>query len=264
MELSSMTSPAFGALLAGDAPVVALLPVGSVEPHGPHLPLGTDTTISWAACRQAVGLLRARGVAPVIAPAVPFGVTECAAAFPGALSVSAEALGAYLRAVVDALLRAGAARVCLVNNHLEPAHDAAVREAVRGEPRAVVACPLERRFARTLTPEFKRGECHAGRYETSIVLAAAPELVDEPTRAALPEVPISLSEQLGRGITDFREMGLARAYAGAPALASSAEGEAILAALAEMITAVVCESLDAPDAAPPDPAPPATADIHDE
>jgi len=42
--------------------------------------------------------------------------------------------------------------------------------------RASVASPLERRFARLLSDEFKRGECHAGQYETSIVLAHAPAL----------------------------------------------------------------------------------------
>jgi creatinine amidohydrolase len=135
--------------------------------------------------------------------------------------------------------------VCLVNNHLEPAHDAAVRGAVAGFPpgRASAATPLERRFARTLSEEFKRGACHAGQYETSILLAADPGVVRETIRQGLPEVDISLSENLKRGVEHFVGMGLTKGYAGSPAQASVAEGEAMLARLAEMIDLTVHESL---------------------
>ena len=246
MKLAELTSPALAALVADGRPVVALVPVGSTEPHGPHLPLATDAIISEAACARAVAALDAAGVAAVVAPSVPYGVTECASGFAGAVSVPAAVLTAYLGAVVDGLLGQGLAHVCLVNNHLEPEHDAAVRAAAAGETRAgrvSVACPLTRRWARTLSAEFKSGACHAGRYETSIVQAAAPALVDEAARAALPEVPISLSEQLGAGVSTFAAMGMDRAYAGAPAAATAAEGDEQLARLAEMIVTEVRESL---------------------
>jgi creatinine amidohydrolase len=186
------------------------------------------------------------GVTALIAPAVPYGVTECATGFAGAVSVPAAVLTAYLAAVVDGLLAQGLAHVCLVNNHLEPEHDNAVRAAAAGEGRAgraSVACPLTRRWARTLSAEFKSGACHAGRYETSIVQAAAPALVDEVARAALPEVPISLSEKLKAGVTTFAAMGMQNAYAGAPAAATAAEGEEQLRQLAAMIVAEVREAL---------------------
>ena len=236
--MSELTSPTYGALRR----IVALVPVGSVEPHGPHLPLGTDTTISVGAARRAAARLEAAGYAALVAPAVPYGVTECAKAFPGAVSVPAEVLTAYLGAVIDGLVTAGAAHVCLVNNHLEPAHVAAVAAATLGRP-ASHACPTTRRWARTLSDEFKSGACHAGRYETSLVLAEAPALVDEAARAGLVEVPVSLSERLGAGVTDFREMGLARAYAGDPAEATAEEGEALMERLAAMVYAEVVEAL---------------------
>ncbi len=245
--LAAHTTETLRALITAGPPVVALVPVGSVEPHGPHLTLLTDVVISQGACERAVPALATRGLAAVIAPAVPYGVTDCAEGFTGAVSVPAAVLTAYLRAVIDGLLATGLAHVCLVNNHLEPAHDAAVRAAIVGVApgRASVACPLTRRWARTLSPEFKSGACHAGRYETSIVLAQAPGGVDEAARAALPEVPISLSEQLGQGVATFAAMGMARAYAGAPAAATAAEGEALLARLAEMVVGEVTDALAA-------------------
>jgi creatinine amidohydrolase len=170
-------------------------------------------------------------------------VTECAAQFPGAVSVSADALGSYLRAVAEGFLAAGAAHVCVVNNHLEPAHDRAVRDGVAGVEHISVACPLTRRWARTLSDEFKSGACHAGRYETSLILAADPGLVDESARAGLPEVPISLSDKLRAGVTDFVDMGLSRAYAGDPAAATAGEGDELLDRLGEMIATEVIEAL---------------------
>jgi creatinine amidohydrolase len=237
--LARHTTVSFAALLGSGRTVVALVPVGSTEPHGPHLPLGTDVVISEAACAAAAAELAARGFAPVVAPSVGYGVTDCAAGFAGAVSIPAEALTSMLRAIAAGLVAAGVHHVCLVNNHLEPAHDEAVRAAAG--PRVSVACPLTRRWARTLTSEFKSGACHAGRYETSIVLAADPSQVDDDVRAALPEEPISLSAGLAAGLHTFVEMGMARAYAGAPALASAEEGAMSIAALAAMVVAEVVE-----------------------
>jgi creatinine amidohydrolase len=246
MRAERMTTESMRALLEGGRRVAALVPVGSVEPHGPHLPLGTDTVISEAAADRAVVLLAARQVTAIVAPAVPYGVTHYASGFAGAVSVSEDALQAFLRAVVRAWLDAGCAHVCLVNNHLEPEHDAAVRRAVAegfAPGSASVASPLTRRWARTLSAEFKSGACHAGRYETSLVLAATPGAVDMDAARALPDLDISLSRGIAEGKTTFAAMGIERAYTGSPRQASAEEGEALLALLAEMIAGEVSDAL---------------------
>jgi len=241
--IEKMNSPQFGAL-AETGTMIVLLPVGSVEPHGPHMSLATDTVISVGACRAAALILEREGLTPVIAPPIPYGVTECAAAFPGAISVPAETLTAMVGAIADAYLAAGALHVCLVNNHLEPGQDAAITAAAAGRTSVSVACPLQRQWGRTLTAEFKSGACHAGQYETSIILACDPSLVDYAKCSELPEVPISLSEKLGAGISDFEEMGLEQAYAGSPAAASATEGRTTLEALGAMIVGQVQASLE--------------------
>jgi creatinine amidohydrolase len=246
LRLGELTTEALASMLER-GPVVALVPVGSVEPHGPHLPLATDAIIGDAAAARAAVRLAGRGVTALVAPPVAYGVTAFAEGFAGAVSVAPAALTAFLRAVVEGLLATGFAHVALVNNHLEPAHDAAVRAAVAGLPaaRASVACPLARRWARTLSAEFRSGACHAGQYETSLVLAAAPELVDADVAAALPDVPVSLSDGIRAGRASFRTMGLDRAYAGAPSAASAEEGRALTELLATMIATEVEEALAA-------------------
>jgi creatinine amidohydrolase len=245
-RLGDHTTEALRVALASGRPVAALVPVGSVEPHGPHLPLATDTIIGEAAADRAVARLAEKGVAALVAPAVPYGVTRFAEGFAGAISVPAEVLTSFLRAVAQGYLGAGFAHVCLVNNHLEPAHDAAVRAAVADLPAgsASVACPLARRWARTLSPEFKSGACHAGRYETSLVLAASPGAVDEAARASLPDLDVSLSQGILAGKASFLAMGMDRAYTGAPARATGAEGEEMLDRLAAMIATEVIEALE--------------------
>jgi len=243
--LARMTSPEFAALVGAGRKVVALVPVGSTEPHGPHLALATDVVISEAACARAADALDLDGLAAVIAPSVGYGVTDCAEGFAGAVSIDAATLTAFLRGVARGLLAAGCAHVCLVNNHLEPAHDAAVRAAADGAAAGTisVACPLTRHWARTLTPEFKSGACHAGQYETSIVMAADATLVDDAARVALAPVPISLSDGLRAGKATFAAMGLDRAYAGDPAAATAAEGDATLDLLAAMIVGEVTAAI---------------------
>jgi creatinine amidohydrolase len=247
VDLGDLTSTKVGELLQGSRPCVALVPVGSVEPHGPHLPLSTDTMIGAKAIDFAAQALLDRDVVALAGPPVGYGVTDFAQGFPGAVSIPARALAAFVGAVAGGYLEAGFAHVCLVNNHLEPAHDAALREAIQGLPqgRASVASPLERRFGRTLSDEFKSGACHAGRYETSLVLVARPDLVDAAAMSELPPLSTSLSEGIKAGRKSFREMGLDRAYTGAPGEATLAEGNELYQKLSQMIVTLVLEGLAA-------------------
>ncbi len=226
-------------------PVVILLPVGAIEPHGPHLPLDTDVVISRTACERAAQALVARDIFTLVAPEIAYGVTDFARDFSGAVTVPSATFAAYLRGVVDGWLGTGAAHVCIVNNHLEPAHDDAVRESIAGftSRQASVASPLTRKWGRTLSDEFKRGACHAGEYETSMLQAVDPSAVREDVRRALPPVDVSLSDGIAQGRNSFTEMGMSRSYCGDPARATAAHGDEMLARLAEMIVGEVTAAL---------------------
>lgn len=226
------------------AGAVAIVPVGSVEPHGPHLPLDTDTTISVTCAMRAADRLAAEGsVSAVVAPSVAYGVTDYASGFAGAVGVPADVLTSMLRAIARSLHATGFVHVCFVNNHLEPAHDVAVRAACEGfaEGSVSVACPLSRRWGRTLSDEFKRGDCHAGRYETSLVLAAEGRV--RASMGELPSLGLSLSDAIKEGKATFAEIGMTRAYTGAPRDATRAEGEELYEKLVTMVVTEIREAL---------------------
>jgi creatinine amidohydrolase len=205
-------------------------------------------------------VLSSRGRPALVAPTVAYGVTRYARGFRGAIGISESTLIALLDEVATGLLDDGFAHVAFVNNHLEPEHVAAIERATaaliesRGPSAVSFPNQLGKRFGRTLTAEFKRGDCHAGSYETSLVLAARPELVAHEIAGALPPLSISLSKAIrdaaGAEVT-FSAIGMDRAYTGAPAEGSAAEGEETYARLVEMITTVVEEALSAPSTRSP-------------
>lgn len=250
LRLGDLTTEECAALLRSPHPV-ALLPVGSTEPHGPHLPLATDAILSERVCEVAAARLREGGVTAVAVPALAYGVTRYAAGFAGAISLSPDTTEKVVEELCAAYLAAGFARVCVVNNHLEPAHVESLARAVARVPGALFANQLTRRWGRTLSDEFRRGDCHAGSYETSLVLAARPDLVRDEVRAGLAPVPISLSVAIREGRHTFVEMGADRAYFGTPAAATREEGDDLYLRLATMVTTEVRAALDLADEASP-------------
>jgi creatinine amidohydrolase len=216
---------------------VALWPVGAIEPHGPHAPLGTDTLISVGMCERAAQRL---GDA-VVLPPLPFGVTAYGAAFAGAVGISEATLRAIVLDVAASLRVQGFRRLVIVNNHFEPEQVTTLRAAAQ-EAGALYLDLLRRRHAERLTAEFRRGSCHAGRYETSLVLADAPQLVDREAMARLPAVEVDMPAAIAAGRTDFGAMGMEQAYCGAPAEATADEGRATFETLTDLLVELVREA----------------------
>ena len=237
------TEEAARALRAG---TVLLLPIGSLEAHGPHLPLETDVIIAVETARRAGNALAARGIPALLLPPLAYATAECARAFPGTVSAPPESLTAQVGAIARALAPAGGPLLCLVNSHLEPAHLRALRAAVsdaEGSGCGVVFPDQTRRpHVEALGEEFRQGGGHAGGYETSLVLAAGGR-VDETVRRGLDPNPADLAAALRSGPADFRALGGERAYFGDPAAASREEGDRLYALLAAMIAETAASAL---------------------
>jgi creatinine amidohydrolase len=222
----------YGYLAYPDVPdgAVHVLPCGAVEPHGPHAPLVTDTLISLGICHRAAK--RLEGEIPVLVlPPVHYGVTRYAAAFPGTVSIGEDTLRALVTEIASSV-----GTIVLVNSHFEPEQVETLRST--GLP----LLDLTRRAqAERLTEEFRSGSCHAGRYETSLVLADRPELVHADRMRALEERHVDLPAAIRAGQTDFVALGMDQAYCGSPAEASAEEGRETFETLADMLVELIRE-----------------------
>lgn len=220
---------------------MALLPIGSTEAHGPHLPLSVDVVIAEEVCRRVALRL---GTDVVQFPAVAYALTDFAAPFPGTVTLSAGTAGAMLEEVLRGVAAAGFELVAVINHHLEPAHfrlvhDAAKRAAAASGRRVLVPDHRRPPLGPALGDEFMHGGSHAGRYETSLMLAAAPELVDEGVSRGLEEIAVDLPSAIKGGARTFLDCGGTSAYFGAPAQATAQEGHRLFELLAEATAEII-------------------------
>lgn len=218
-RLDSLSWPEVASRAADSLLVV---PVGSTEQHGPHLPLGTDSAVAVALAER---LAAGRGDV-VVAPPLPFGSAGEHAGFAGTLSIGAVAL----ELVIVELVRSADAfsGVVLVSGHggnAEPL--AAAVRTLRAEGRRVLSWQ----------PKIPGGDAHAGRTETSLMLALAPESV------RVESVEAGDVRPLATVIGALRRGGVAAVSSngvlGDPAGASGEEGGRLLDSLAADLVAAV-------------------------
>lgn len=154
-----------------------VLPVGAMEAHGPHLPLGSDLLQAEATAKDL-----ARRVRCVVAPGIPYGVCPGTRGFPGTVSISPGTLARLTEDLTEGFYRTGFRKFLILSGHGAAAHMAALREGVgtvvsrHPEVRAAVLCDYE--FVYELRgKDAPATDGHAGLLETSRVMALAPEQV---------------------------------------------------------------------------------------
>jgi creatinine amidohydrolase len=204
------------------ADTILAVPIGSTEQHGRHLPLGTDSDVALALAER---LARARADV-LVAPVLPYGSAGEHAGFAGTLSIGAPAL----ELVVVELVRSASAfaGVVVVSGHGGNAAPLAAAVArLRTEGRAVLAW----------SPRIAGGDAHAGRTETSMLLALAPAAVrlDAAEPGDVRPLPALIGELRRCGVAAVSPNGVL----GDPRGASAGEGRRILDELAADLAAAV-------------------------
>ncbi|MCV7439264.1 mycofactocin biosynthesis peptidyl-dipeptidase MftE [Mycobacterium seoulense] len=212
-ELAMATS----SQLSGTSPSI-LVPLGSTEQHGPHLPLDTDTRIAIAVASGARPRLDGDWL---VAPAIAYGASGEHQSFAGTISIGTEALTMLL--VEYGRSAAGwARRLVFVNGH--GGNVGALTAAVarlRAEGRDAGWCPCLARG----------GDAHAGHTETSLLLHISPGAVLADRWLAGNRAPLSelLPPMRRGGVAAVSPVGVL----GDPTTATAAEGERILAEMVD-------------------------------
>ncbi|UUX49205.1 creatininase family protein [Nisaea acidiphila] len=244
------------------ARTIAVLPVGAVEQHGPHLPLSTDILITEAVL-DAAAVLLADDVTVLVLPSQAVGLSPEHMSFAGTLSHRAETLIASWTEIGHSVAAAGLRKLILLNSHGgQPQVVDIVTQCLRSEAGllAVRANTFRFELPENLISERERSfGLHGGQIETALMLAIAPELVrrelisDFPNRAedlaaGNKRLGLSGAGGLAWNAEDLNPSGAT----GAASLATAEDGAAILTAYGHQLAELIGDVADWPlsDGAP--------------
>lgn len=160
---------------------ICIVPVGAVEQHGHHLPLGCDTYIAQEMACRAVKVLQDRGASAVVGPAIPYGVHPEAMHYPGSVQIRPTTMVVLIKEVCQCLHDMGFRKIMLLMGHDAniPPMQVALQE-LQIEQEMDVMCvnwllPHLKDQKEIFPTEYPDG--HGGARETSRALAAFPQLV---------------------------------------------------------------------------------------
>ena len=188
MILEQITMDDFSAGLHKTRTVV--IPCGSVEEHGPHLPLGTDTVHVYEVCKEA-----AKRITVFVAPPLFYGVCRSSRNHPGTVGISASSLRAVAADLVSDLYRQGLRHFLIISGHASSLQLSCLTEV--GEKlileypdiRVAVLSILDLAMAAWQDVIVTKDDSHAGEVETSVMLHLRPKWVGAARPREWPQFP---------------------------------------------------------------------------
>ena len=236
---------------------LVILPVGVVEEHGAHLPLGLDSFAAEVYAGAAAPHLEEKGYDVVIAPTVSYGVAHQALDFPGTLTLRAETLTSLVVDIGHSLARHQLDRLVLLNGHRDLTHMKALDEArdilvseksaqvlcvgFASDPAVTGACYRDgvHELSQSSRPDR---EGHGGEWETSLALYGFPEMVKQELIEQL-EPNFDYDADAFRNETrDYWSLTDGRGYFGSPQSGSVETGRKIVAIRGRNIARVILQA----------------------
>ena len=240
--------------LARAGKALVILPVGVVEEHGAHLPLGLDSFAAEAYAGAAAPHLEEKGYEVIVAPTINYGVAHQALDFAGTLTLEPETLKSLVVDIGRSLAKHGLGRLVILNGHrdldhmrtLEIARSVLVDEKTAqvlctgfaSDPAITAACYREgvRHFYRSPRPDR---EGHGGESETSVALHCFPELVKQELIGQL-EPNFDYDVEAFRNETqDYWTLSGGRGYFGWPQAARAETGKQLVSIRGRNIAQVI-------------------------
>lgn len=235
-------------------PEVVVLGVGSTEPHGPHLPYGTDVYQTEAVCRRAVTRANERGARALLYPVLPIGNNVNQKAFPFACRIGVDTLKRAVLDVVEAVEEDGVQKVVLVNGH--GGNPATLRAALRehagrrpaDEGAFVCLTSTTSAVPAEAAERIEHPSDHAGEGETSRMLHLRPDLVREEHFDAFPVREASVDELESGKVTWVKPWHeyLPRSAGGETRESSAEKGQALVDGAADWIAELLVELTEVP------------------
>jgi creatinine amidohydrolase len=248
--------------LAKSGRALVILPVGVVEEHGAHLPLGTDSYAAEAYSASAAPHLEEAGYEVVVAPTIDYGVARAASDFPGTLSLEPETLMSMVVEIGGSLSRHRLNRLVILNGHRDKYHMKALDDArkILVEEKAAqvlcvgfahddeitAACYREgvKQFYKSPQPDR---EGHGGESETAVALYAFPETVRQELIPQL-EPNFDYDVEAFRSETkDYWSLSGGRGYFGWPRAAAAETGQQLISVRGKNIAQVILKAWGAPN-----------------
>ncbi len=226
---------------AASVGTVVIFPVGSVEEHGNHLPLCTDSMQS-----EYVALEVAKKTGCLVAPAFRHGICNAGHNFPGTISIEFDTLRSVARDVLSELTRNGFNRIIVLSGHAGSSHMTALKlaaqeivqrkENMNAKRKTRIMVLSDYDFAYELKERlgFPKEDGHAGAIETSRIMALRPDLVKAKGETSFPKMPRF------EVVTD-PERYFPTGVHGDPTLASEEKGRAMNEYIVEQVTKLVKE-----------------------
>ncbi len=228
---------------------IVILPVASLEQHGPHLPVEVDSMLAEAVAARAAETMLAKGQPVLVLPVLWTGLSEHHMSFGGTVTLETAAFAALIEGVVRSVLRHGFRRIVLLNAH--GGNENALRTITDdltprlGVPIVQFTYWYAAAVAIAKILETQGGLQHACEAETSMMMAVRPDLV------AVDRIPLAksnttpdLADVVGGGVYRWRSIGSrsGSGVIGNPEAATAEKGERLLNAIAAALAEKLCNT----------------------